>query len=76
MLVTLSAVALTLDLVDGWVARRSNTASNMGARFDGEVDAFLILVLMYVALDRRVGPRDRRGTLRVPRSRVVAAVDA
>ena len=50
MLVTLSAVALTLDLVDGWVARRSNTASKMGARFDGEVDAFLILVLsVYVA---------------------------
>jgi phosphatidylglycerophosphate synthase len=50
MLVTLSAVALTLDLVDGWVARRSNTASSMGARFDGEVDAFLILVLsVYVA---------------------------
>ena len=50
MLVTLSAVALTLDLVDGWVARRSNTASNMGARFDGGVDAFLILVLsVYVA---------------------------
>ncbi len=49
-LVTLSALALALDLVDGWVARRSSTASNLGARFDGEVDAFLILVLsVYVA---------------------------
>jgi phosphatidylglycerophosphate synthase len=50
MLVTLSAVALALDAVDGWVARRSKTASKVGARFDGEVDAFLILVLsVYVA---------------------------
>jgi phosphatidylglycerophosphate synthase len=49
-LVTLSAVALALDAVDGWVARRSRTASQLGARFDGEVDAFLILVLsVYVA---------------------------
>jgi phosphatidylglycerophosphate synthase len=50
LLVTLSAVALALDAVDGWVARRSKTASRLGARFDGEVDAFLILVLsVYVA---------------------------
>jgi phosphatidylglycerophosphate synthase len=50
MLVTLSAVALALDAVDGWVARRGNTASKLGAQFDGEVDAFLILVLsVYVA---------------------------
>ena len=50
MLVTLSVVALALDWVDGWVARRNGTASALGARFDGEVDAFLILVLsVYVA---------------------------
>ena len=50
MLVTLTVVALALDMVDGWVARRSETASALGARFDGEVDAFLILVLsVYVA---------------------------
>jgi len=50
MLVTVSAVALALDAVDGWVARRSKTTSKLGARFDGEVDAFLILVLsVYVA---------------------------
>jgi phosphatidylglycerophosphate synthase len=55
MLVTLSAVALALDAVDGWVARRSKTESKLGARFDGEVDAFLILVLsVYVA--RSAGP--------------------
>jgi phosphatidylglycerophosphate synthase len=44
-LVTLSAVALVLDAVDGWVARRTRTASRLGARFDMEVDAFLILAL-------------------------------
>jgi phosphatidylglycerophosphate synthase len=55
LLVTLAAVALALDLVDGWVARRTGTATALGARFDGEVDAFLILALsVYVA--RAVGP--------------------
>lgn len=50
MLVTLTGVALALDAVDGWVARRNRTASTFGAHFDGEVDAFLILVLsVYVA---------------------------
>ncbi len=50
LLVSLAAVALTLDAVDGWVARRTQTVANLGARFDGEVDAFLILVLsVYVA---------------------------
>ena len=47
---SLAAVALALDAVDGWVARRTRTAATLGARFDGEVDAFLILVLsVYVA---------------------------
>jgi len=44
-LAALAAVALALDGVDGWVARRTRTASERGARFDLEVDAFLILVL-------------------------------
>ncbi|HEY3878692.1 MAG TPA: CDP-alcohol phosphatidyltransferase family protein [Trebonia sp.] len=44
-LVTLSAVALALDAVDGPVARRTGTATPLGARIDGEADAFLILVL-------------------------------
>jgi phosphatidylglycerophosphate synthase len=49
-LVTLAAVALALDGVDGRVARRTSTSSEFGARFDLEVDAFLILVLsVYVA---------------------------
>ncbi|MDN3252877.1 CDP-alcohol phosphatidyltransferase family protein [Streptomyces sp. MA25(2023)] len=55
LLVGLTAVALLLDGVDGKVARRTGTCSSLGARFDMEVDAFLILVLsVYVALD--LGP--------------------
>ncbi|MBT2392286.1 CDP-alcohol phosphatidyltransferase family protein [Streptomyces sp. ISL-1] len=50
LLVALTSVALILDAVDGKVARRTGTASPLGARFDMEVDAFLILVLsIYVA---------------------------
>jgi phosphatidylglycerophosphate synthase len=45
VLVALAAVALALDAVDGWVARRTNTVSALGSRFDMEVDAFLILML-------------------------------
>ena len=50
VLVSLATVALVLDAVDGWVARRTRTTATFGAQFDGEVDAFLILVLsVYVA---------------------------
>jgi phosphatidylglycerophosphate synthase len=41
----LAAVALPLDAVDGWVARRTGTASAAGARFDMETDAALVLAL-------------------------------
>jgi phosphatidylglycerophosphate synthase len=44
-LVAVAAVALALDGVDGQVARRTGTVSRLGARFDMETDAFLILVL-------------------------------
>jgi phosphatidylglycerophosphate synthase len=45
-----AALALATDAVDGRVARRTGTVSRFGARFDMEVDAFLILVLSaYVA---------------------------
>jgi len=51
IVVALAAVALALDAVDGQVARRTGTSSKLGARFDMEVDAFLILVLSaHVAL--------------------------
>jgi phosphatidylglycerophosphate synthase len=55
VLVGLAVVALVLDAVDGWVARRSRTVSALGARFDMEVDAFLILVLS-VYVTQSVGP--------------------
>jgi phosphatidylglycerophosphate synthase len=45
VLVVLTGVALALDWVDGQVARRTGTSSVLGARFDMEVDAFLLLVL-------------------------------
>jgi phosphatidylglycerophosphate synthase len=44
-LVTMSSIALALDAVDGQVARRTGTATLLGARIDGEADAFLILLL-------------------------------
>jgi phosphatidylglycerophosphate synthase len=53
-LVTLSTVALVLDAVDGQVARRTGTATPLGARLDGEVDAFLILLLS-IAVSRDYG---------------------
>lgn len=42
---SVALIATLLDGVDGWLARRTKTASAFGARFDVEVDAFLILVL-------------------------------
>lgn len=54
LLALLSLVALCLDGVDGWVARRTGTATAWGARFDMEVDAAFIMVLsvMLVVVDR------------------------
>ena len=50
VLTTLAVVALALDAVDGRVARRTGTASAVGARFDMEVDAVLVLLLsVYIA---------------------------
>jgi phosphatidylglycerophosphate synthase len=48
----LTAVALILDAVDGRVARHTGTATPLGARFDMEVDAALILVLSVEAAVR------------------------
>jgi phosphatidylglycerophosphate synthase len=44
-LAALVAAALSLDAVDGWLARRCGVASRFGARFDLEVDSLLILIL-------------------------------
>ena len=43
--VGLTAVMGALDGLDGWLARRTRTASAFGARFDMETDALFILVL-------------------------------
>ncbi len=45
VVVGLTVVALTLDFVDGRLARARGTVSAFGAAFDMETDAFLILVL-------------------------------
>ena len=51
-LVALTVPTLALDAVDGWVARRTRSESPLGARFDMEADAFLLLVLS--AYDARI----------------------
>ncbi|MCC5978846.1 MAG: CDP-alcohol phosphatidyltransferase family protein [Salinarimonas sp.] len=50
-------VSLSLDGVDGLLARRQNLTSRFGARFDMEIDALLLTLLAVaaVALDK-VGP--------------------
>lgn len=52
-----SVAAMALDGVDGLVARKTEGASRFGARFDMELDAFLLLVLsVLVWQSGRVGP--------------------
>lgn len=56
-LAALALLVLLLDGVDGWVARRTATQSDFGARFDMELDAFLILVLCLALLSLgKAGP--------------------
>ncbi|HEX8344234.1 MAG TPA: CDP-alcohol phosphatidyltransferase family protein [Actinoplanes sp.] len=45
LLAGIATVAWALDGVDGQVARRTGTTSELGARFDMEIDALLIMVL-------------------------------
>lgn len=40
-----AVLALSLDGIDGWLARRQNLVSGFGARFDMEVDSALALLL-------------------------------
>ena len=47
--IVMSTAATVLDGVDGWIARRTATASAFGARFDMEVDALLIQILAILA---------------------------
>ncbi|HEX7969984.1 MAG TPA: CDP-alcohol phosphatidyltransferase family protein [Stellaceae bacterium] len=55
-LVAAGTVALLLDGIDGWAARRSGLASPFGARFDMESDALFVLALS--ALVYRAGQAD------------------
>jgi phosphatidylglycerophosphate synthase len=48
--VVLALLALALDGIDGWLARRQGRVSQFGARFDMEVDAALGLILALNAL--------------------------
>ena len=53
----LAAVALVLDGIDGWLARRQGLASAFGASYDMEVDAGLAACLALILLaSGRAGP--------------------
>jgi phosphatidylglycerophosphate synthase len=49
VLIALAFLALSLDGIDGYLARRYRQTSELGARFDMEVDALLIFVLSVTA---------------------------
>lgn len=50
IVLAVATLSLSLDGVDGWLARRSRLVSDFGARFDMEVDSVLALVLACLAL--------------------------
>lgn len=54
--IPLSVVALSLDGVDGYAARRQGLASRFGASFDMEVDSAFALVLSLLAATGPAGP--------------------
>ena len=55
--VAAASIALLLDGVDGWLARRTQMTSAFGARFDMEIDALLIQVLAILAWQHgKAGP--------------------
>ena len=56
-IIAVTSLALSLDGLDGWMARRTGSATAFGARFDMELDSFLMLVLAaLVWRSGRVGP--------------------
>ena len=77
-IVGLSTSALVLDGLDGPLARRTGTESAFGARFDMELDAFLLLVAVRVALAEReggiLGPARRWAAVLLRARGVVVAV--
>lgn len=50
-IVGVATLSILLDGFDGWVARRTGTSTEFGARFDMELDAFLMLVLSGLVLE-------------------------
>jgi phosphatidylglycerophosphate synthase len=52
LLITLIGVALALDFVDGQVARRTGSVTELGARFDMEADSFLALMLSVLVAEQ------------------------
>lgn len=52
----IAGIALSLDGVDGWLARRNGMATDFGARFDVEIDALLALILSLHAFQGAPGP--------------------
>ena len=56
-IIAVSTLAMVMDGVDGWIARLTDGATRFGARFDMELDAFLMLALSaLVAESGKVGP--------------------
>ncbi len=56
-LMAVATIALLMDGLDGWAARRTKMASDFGARFDVETDAvFLLALTLIVAGTGIVGP--------------------
>jgi len=49
-IIAVAVIALSLDGVDGWLARREQLSSDFGARFDMEVDSAFALVLAILAV--------------------------
>ena len=45
ILVMLLTIAVLMDVLDGYIARRTNTQSAFGALFDMEVDSFYVLAM-------------------------------
>ena len=57
LLASVGLFAFALDGLDGWVARRTGTSSEFGARFDREIDSLFGLVLALLVADlREIGP--------------------
>ena len=55
--ISASIIVMILDGVDGWIARRTKSSTTFGARFDMELDAFLMMALsVLVWRSGKLGP--------------------